>query len=303
MASLYSPPTQCERSAYDSLWCRIVNASRDGNNTSETPTAGQIFSFFKSYGFRDDDLLSHVGGLSIPNEDSTSSDRFTKKRFYILMRALAITQYSTSRRVLLSDITDSRCTDIPLFRFDRLAYSPSSACERGAYETLWDCVNTTNSISLSGDKVVSFAMRSGLQKGTLSKCWNTALDQSGRHNITKEEFFVFLRCLSFVQVTGINNVNKEHILSTACRDFPLPNFYQNEKNEKNKNGNNDVQTTYPLAFYFPTTKLETSAYNDLWIRASTKNSEKSENSGNSVDRISAITAVSFLVTSRLRRTM
>ena len=306
MELLYTPLTQCERSAYDSLWCRISSASYDLNNVAETLTVSEVFTYFKSCGLCDDDLLTHVGNLAIPNADSTSSDRFTRKRFYILMRALSIAQYSTPRSVSLQDIIETRYTDIPLFRFDRLVYSPSSTCERSAYEILWYRVNTANSTALSGDKVVSFAMRSGLQKGTLSKCWNMALEQSGRHHITKEEFFVFLRCISFVQVTGIANFTREHILSTACRDFPVPDLDRNDVIL-----NSRLQTMYPTAFYFPATTLEISAYNSIWNRASARDDSFNGTVAASTEndlyyregRISAALAVSFLVTSRLRRSM
>ena len=223
MELLYKPPTLCERSAYDSLWSRIAIASTINGSLPETLSFSQISLFLKGFGFSDTVILSEIKSLPISTDNSCnlSSDgsdkKYSRQGFYVFMRALSVAQHSTLRRISVSDIEEAKYCDIPLFRLDRYPYSPSSACERSAYESLWYRLNSPYSANVSGSRVVSFALKSGLLKTTLSKCWKIALADSGRNCIQKEEFFVFLRCISFVQVTGIIAVTKEHILSTACR--------------------------------------------------------------------------------------
>ena len=330
MEFFYSPLTRCEKSSYDSLWCRIITASHTRGSADQTLSSTEIFDFFHGFGFCDHTIKAQVDALSIPNGDPTNIGRLSKSSFYMYMRALSIAQHSTFRRISESDIGETKYNDIPIFRFDRYAYSPSSACEISAYESLWYRVNVSQIMPIDGSKVVSFALKSGLKTETLSRCWNIALENSGRHTIEKEEFFVFLRCISFVQITGIDHVTKEHILSTACRDFPIPDLDQNQNQNQNQDLNsntseeNEIQIniSYPTAFYFPTTKTEISAYNDFWSRASNENMKKNitkvavaavigstESQNNQKDsnllknRINAVAAVAFLVTSRLKRSM
>ena len=317
MESLYSPLTHCEKSAYDSLWCRIINASQSRVDNDETLSSTEIFDFFHSFGFCDATIKAQIDALSLPTDDSLSLSRFSKYTFYMLMRALSVAQYSTFRRISISDIGETKYNDIPMFRFDRYAYTPSSACEMSAYESLWSRVNLSQIMPIDGSRVVSFALKSGLKKETLSRCWNIALENSGRYTIEREEFFVFLRCISFVQTTGIDQVTKEHILSTACRDFPIPDLDQPP--DSNTDSRQDV--THPKAFYFPTTRIEISAYNDFWSRASSDISQNvtavavaavtgsvlpkihEKDTNDLKNRMSAVAAVKFLVTSRLKRSM
>ena len=159
MEFLYSPLTHCERSAYDSLWCRIINASQCRVDNDQTLSSTEIYDFFHSFGFCDATIRAQVDALSLPNGASTNLSGFSKSSFYLLIRALSVAQYSTFRRISISDIGETKYNDIPVFRFDRHAYTPSSACEMSAYESLWSRVNLSQIMPIDGSRVVSFALK------------------------------------------------------------------------------------------------------------------------------------------------
>jgi hypothetical protein len=315
MDFVHIPSTKCERSAYDNLWHGIIaTVAADGNGT-ELISLLDVDSFFRSRGFHDERVLHEVYELLLRSSDSVSSNTvclsdgsardIPRSKFYALMRALSITQRSQLREVSITDINDSKLADIPLFRYDSKLYRPSSACERSAYEGLWRRVNELHTSSIEGGRVVMFASQSGIPKDTLSKCWCISLNESGRHVMEKDEFFIFLRCISFVQTTGILAITNEHITSTADQDLPLPDFSNDEVRAKEK-----LTMGFPSAFYFPQSRLEIQAYDDLWRRAqnvrsssSSKDTADSSASNDHLDSIGAVDAISFIVTSRLQRSM
>lgn len=306
------PSTKCERSAHDYLWrCIISSVAADGSG-AELISLLDIDSFFRSRGFYDERVLHDVYELLLRSSDSVSSSApcgndgsvrdIPRTKFYALMRASSITQRSQLGIITISDISDSRLADIPLFRYDNKLYRPSSACERSAYEGLWRRVNELRTSSIEGGRVVMFASQSGIPKDTLSKCWCISLNESGRHVMEKDEFFIFLRCISFVQTTGIMAITKEHITSTADQDLPLPDFSTDEVRAESKG--------FPSAFYFPQSRLEIQAYDDLWQRAqnirsssSPKDTADSDKSNDHSESVGAVEAISFIVTSRLQRSM
>ena len=309
------PFTKCERSAYDNIWRGIIASITADGSGSELISLMDVDSFLRSRGFHNESVLHEVYELLLRSSDSASGSNvcpsdgrirdIPRSKFYALMRALSITQRSQLREVTISDISDSSKADIPLFRYDSKLYRPSSACERSAYEGLWRRVNELRTSSIEGGRVVMFASQSGIPKDALSKCWCISLNENGRHVMEKDEFFIFLRCISFVQTTGILAITKEHITSTADQDFPLPDFSTDEVRAKSL-----LTTDFPSAFYFPQSRLEIQAYDDLWRRAqnirsssSPKDTADSAATNDHLDSIGAVDAISFIVTSRLQRSM
>jgi hypothetical protein len=310
----YSPVTQCERGAYDSLWRSVISElGRSSGGNGESITLSEVFSFLRNSGFCDEKALrvaqkfaiSSLGDTELIDDDQREPDRIiiSRSAFNSLMRALTLAQRSDLEDIGISDISDTKYADIPLFRCDSVCYRPSSACERSAYEHLWYRVSASRDSTIEGTRVVNFAVKSGLSKETLSRCWTTSLNESGRRSIQKDEFFVFLRCISFVQSTGISDFTRDHISSTADRDLPVPDFDDTDYSLRSK------QTIkYPSAFYFPQTKFEIQAYNDLWMRASNVKAvaalkEAVDDESCTSASISAVDAVTFVVTSRLQRSM
>lgn len=322
MVSNYEPMTLCESSAYDSMWLKMLAA----NETDETKSFGlvspqDIVIFLRSCGLSDDFFLSGIHELDSLQRDTAASstvhgcNNFSKPDFFMLLRWLSIKQRSNLQLVSVFDLHQTILADVPLFNCDSILYRPSSACERSAYESIWRHVNTSNTNMIEGAKVVKFALKSGLPKETLSKCWGVSLNESGSRTIEKDEFFVFLRCISFAQTTGIYSVSAHHITSTADRDLPLPDFEQEEYSAKASQ-----PSMYPAAFYFPQTKFEIRAYDDLWLKAvitCASNSSDTDTADDGSDRdrsslrqcskdkesIGAVGAVAYVVTSRLQRSM
>lgn len=173
-------------------------------------------------------------------------------------------------------------------------YSPSSACERSAYEALWHQYLTAVSSSYSSqdekNRLITFALKSGLSNDTLSACISISGYKSNNCvTIEKAEFYNYLRSLSFAQIFGIQNViSKENIVSSKLMDFPLPRL-----------SDVSLSSGYPSAFYFPHSKLEINTYEDFWQNACTIMDIKNGD-GNSIN---ATAAVKFVVASRLKRSM
>ena len=309
----YSPVTQCERGAYDSLWRSVVSElGRSSGSDGESITLSDVFSFLRNSGFCDEKALrvaqrfaiTSLGDTELIDDDQREPGRTIISRcaFNSLMRAVTLAQRSDLVEIGMSDISNTKYADIPLFRCDSVCYRPLSACERSAYEHLWYRVSASRDSTIEGTRVVNFAVKSGLSKETLSKCWSISLNESGRRSIQKDEFFVFLRCISFVQSTGISDITRDHISATADRDLPVPDFDDNDYSLRSEQA-----IKYPSALYFPQTKFEIQAYNDLWMRASNVRAasacKDSDESYASTASIGAVDAVTFVVTSRLQRAM
>lgn len=325
--SIYEPLSQCESSAYDSMWLKMLAATGTDESRSASLVSPQdITTFLRACGLNDDFFLSGIHELDKLHRDTKPLSTthgckyFSKLDFFTLVRWLSIKQRSNLQPISVFDLQQTCFADVPLFNCDSMLYRPSSACERSAYESIWRHVNTSNINMIEGAKVVKFALKSGLSKETLSRCWGVSLNESGSRTIEKDEFFVFLRCISFAQTTGIYGVSAEHITSTANRDLPLPDFEQDEYSPKTRHA------MFPAAFYFPQTKFETRAYDDIWLKAVVTCRSKSadaadENSDRDMsnpqkcsdeeekekekqrESIGAVGAVTFLVTCRLHRSM
>ena len=312
--------TQCECSAYDDMWHKMLAASETNETRGANLVSPQdIITFLRTCGLSDDFFLSGIHELDNLHRDTTrlsaahGCKNFSKLNFFTLLRWLSVKQRSSLQLISVFDLQQTAFADVPLFNCDGILYRPSSACERSAYDSIWRHVNTSNTSMIEGAKVVKFALKSGLPKETLSKCWGVSLNESGSRTIEKDEFFVFLRCISFAQTTGIYGVSTEHITSTADRDLPLPDFEQDEYTAKARQ-----PTMFPAAFYFPQTKFEIRAYDDIWLKAiATCRSKSLDTVGEDSDKdrlnfhkislekesIGAVGAVTFVVTSRLRRSM
>jgi hypothetical protein len=177
-------------------------------------------------------------------------------------------------------------------------YSPSSACERSAYEALWHQYSTTFSSSYSSQdeksRLITFALKSGLSKDTLNACISISGYKSNYCvTIEKAEFYNYLRSLSFAQIFGIQNViSKENIVSSKSMDFPLPQL-----------SDTSLSSGYPSVFYFPHSKLEINAYEDFWQKACMNIKDGDDNSCSDGNSINATAAVKFVVASRLKRSM
>jgi hypothetical protein len=181
-------------------------------------------------------------------------------------------------------------------------YRPTSACERSAYEALWHqysstAVSSSNSLQDEENRLVTFALNSGLSKDTLKTCMSISGHESKNSvsTISREEFYNYLRSLSFAQTFGIQNVIlKANIISSKFMDFPLPHL-------------SDVSliSGYPSVFYFPHSKLEINAYEDFWQKACTImdiNHGDADFCSDS-NKLNATAAVKFVVASRLKRSM
>jgi hypothetical protein len=180
-------------------------------------------------------------------------------------------------------------------------YCPTSACERSAYEALWHQYSTAVSSSYSlkdeENRLITFALNSGLSKDTLNTCISISGYESKNcvSTISREEFYNYLRSLSFAQIFGIQNVIiKANILSSKFMDFPLPHF-----------SDVSVISGYPSVFYFPHSKVEINAYEDFWQKACTIMDIKHGDADfcSYSNTLNATAAVKFVVASRLKRSM
>lgn len=178
-------------------------------------------------------------------------------------------------------------------------YRPSSACERSAYEALWHQYSTTISPSISSpeeSKLIFFALKSGLSMDQLNKCISIStyqLSNSLSTGIAKEDFYNLLRCLSFVQIFGIQEIFKEDIISSKFMDFSVPYF-----------NNISLTSGYPSVFYFPHSKLEIIAYECFWQQVCSMDiANGNEDLCSYGNEINATAAVKFVVASRLKRSM
>ena len=133
------------------------------------------------------------------------------------------------------------------------------ACEGSISEHLWSQLNLNDAPAIDGELVADLVSNCGLSKDILRKCWNVSINNSERRTITKDEFFVFMRCIVFVQKFGVNHLRREEVLRLENLDQAIPslrNLYilpnHGENSTLNNLKNTSLQSPYSVISNPPT---------------------------------------------------